>query len=75
MSEKILKALIKLFAIIGTADENSAHSRSVVESFLKQMLSKEQLNEFLTLYDEYVKQQNEGAEGEKKETPTCSKLC
>lgn len=66
MSEKILRALMRLFAIIAKADESSENSRTVVESYLKQLLSKEQVSEYMTVYEEYLKQQDEGAEGEKK---------
>ncbi len=66
MSEKILKALMRLFAIIAKSDENSSDARSVVEAFLNKQLSAEQVTEYLSFYDEYLKQQNEGVEGEKK---------
>ncbi len=66
MSEKILQALMRLFAIIGKADENSVNARSVVESYLRQLLNKEQVTEFLQIYDEYLKTLDDGAEGEKK---------
>ncbi|MBL0047408.1 MAG: ATP-binding cassette domain-containing protein [Bacteroidetes bacterium] len=66
MSEKILKALMQLFAIIAQSEEDSQQSRTVVESFLRQQLNKEQVKEYLSLYDSFLKQQNDGAEGEKK---------
>ena len=65
MSEKILKALMQLFAIIAQ-NEDSMQSRAVVESFLKHQLNKEQVKEYLKLFDEFLKNQNNGAEGEKK---------
>jgi hypothetical protein len=52
MSDKILKALIQLFAIIGKPDEiNGSASRNTVALFLKQALNSEQVNEYLELYD------------------------
>lgn len=66
MSEKILKALMRLFAIIAKSDENSSDARNVVEVFLKKHLSSDQVKEFLAFYDEFLKQQNDGSEGEKK---------
>ncbi len=66
MSEKILQALMRLFAIIGKADENSGNARSVVESYLKQLLNKELVVEYLRIYDEYLKALDDGGEGEKK---------
>jgi ABC-type multidrug transport system ATPase subunit len=66
MSEKILKALMRLFAIIAKADVNPAEARSVIQAFLKLQLNNEQVLEYLEVYDEYLRQQNEGADGEKK---------
>ena len=57
---------MRLFAIIANADENPETGRLVVESFLKHQLSKEQVKEYLQVYDDYLKSQNDGAEGEKK---------
>ncbi|MDP1747189.1 MAG: ATP-binding cassette domain-containing protein [Bacteroidota bacterium] len=66
MSEKILKALMRLFAIIAKADENTVDAKSVVESYLKQQLNKEQVLEYLAIYEGFLKLQDEGAQGEKK---------
>ena len=40
MSEKILKALMQLFAIIAQSEDDNSHSREVVELSLKQQLNK-----------------------------------
>ena len=61
MSEKILRALMRLFAIIAKSDENSADSKNVVKSYLKQFLNKEQVYEYLAIFEEYLKSQDEGA--------------
>lgn len=66
MSEKILKALMRLFAIIAKSDENTVDAKSVVESYLKQQLNKEQVREYLAIYEGFLKMQDEGAQGEKK---------
>lgn len=66
MSEKILKALMRLFAIIAKSDENTVDAKSVVESYLKQQLNKEQVHEYLAIYEVFLKLQDEGAQGEKK---------
>ncbi|MES2287497.1 MAG: ATP-binding cassette domain-containing protein [Bacteroidota bacterium] len=66
MSEKILKALMRLFAIIAKSDENTVDAKSVVESYLKQQLNKEQVREYLAIYEGFLKLQDEGAQGEKK---------
>ncbi|MBI5219818.1 MAG: ATP-binding cassette domain-containing protein [Bacteroidia bacterium] len=56
MSEKILNALIRLFALVydvtGAEGENSG--RSLVESFLKRQLNNEMVEHNLELFDDYV---------------------
>jgi ABC-type multidrug transport system ATPase subunit len=74
MSERILKALMQLFAIIARVDEdnedtaqspnNSAKGRRVVEIFLRQELNTELVKEYLSLYDEYL-QLHHGKNGKK----------
>ena len=55
MSESILQALMRLFAIIAMfeKEESTVSARSVVESYLKQHLNQEQIIEYLKLFDEY----------------------
>jgi ABC-type multidrug transport system ATPase subunit len=67
MSDKILKALIQLFAIIGKPDEiNGSASRNTVALFLKQALNSEQVNEYLELYDSFLKTYDNTSDGEKR---------
>lgn len=61
MSERILKALMQLFAIIARVDdEESGESdhqgggRKIVELFLKQQLPLELVQEYLKLFDEFL---------------------
>ncbi len=53
MSESILKALMQLFAIIARPDSDSGSRRPVVESFLKQQLNQELVEEYLIVYDNF----------------------
>ena len=53
MSDKILKALMQLFAIIARPESNENDRRNVVEAFLSQLLNQEQINEYLNVFDEY----------------------
>ncbi len=53
MSERILKALMQLFAIIAPQESNAAERRQVVGSFLKQQLNQELVDEYLKIFDEY----------------------
>ncbi len=55
MSESILKALMRLFAIIANfdSDEEKGTGRNIVESYLQKQLSQDLVKEYLTLFDEY----------------------
>lgn len=53
MSEKILNALMQLFAIIARPDSSKSDRRTVVESFLKRQLNHELVEEYLGVFDEY----------------------
>ncbi len=55
MSEEILKALTQLFAIITKQDEGVTEvERQFVELFFKQRLSKDSVQEYLDLYEEFL---------------------
>ncbi len=54
MNEKILRALMRLFAIISNFDEDEMSARSIVESYLKQQLNQELVEEYLKFFDEFV---------------------
>ena len=53
MSEKILKALMQLFAIIARPGSSANDRKIVVESFLKRQLNNELIREYLKVFDEY----------------------
>ncbi len=55
MSEKILKALMQLFAIIARPESNRADRRTIVESFLKRQLNSELVQEYLKAFDEFYR--------------------
>src|ERR1035437_10538424 len=67
MSERILKALMQMFAIIAKVDSISNTGRLIVQSFLKQQLNQEMVDQYLKLFDQYleeyhkVSQRKEGA--------------
>jgi ABC-type multidrug transport system ATPase subunit len=81
MSERILKALMQLFAIIARVEDEdgpeaghgSGHGggRRIVEVFLKSQLNQELVDEYLQLFDEFLEQhQGKSAkkDGAKKRT-------
>ncbi len=59
MSEQILKALMQLFAIIARPEAKQADRRIVVESFLRRQLNEELVQEYLKIFDEYYKIQQD----------------
>jgi ABC-type multidrug transport system ATPase subunit len=54
MSERILKALMQLFAIIARVDGVNNTGRDIVQSFLKQQLNQELVDQYLALFDEFL---------------------
>ncbi len=64
---------MQLFAIIARPESNKKDRISVVESFLKRQLSKELVDEYLTVFDNYYEIHQEKAGGEiKKKKRTSS---
>jgi len=55
MSEKILKALMHLFAIIAGPQSSDTDRRKIVESFLAQQLNRDLVNEYLLIFDDFFK--------------------
>lgn len=54
MSQRILKALMQLFAIIARGDGINDSGRLIVKSFLKQQLSREGVDQYLAIFDEFT---------------------
>ena len=59
MSEKILKALMQLFAIIARPQSNDSDRRGVVEAFLRRQLNEELVKEYLGYFDGYFQEAQE----------------
>ena len=57
MNESILRALLRLFAIIANVNKDgiSRKARTIVKSYLEQQLSTKLVNQYLALFDEYLK--------------------
>ncbi|GAB4255773.1 MAG: ATP-binding cassette domain-containing protein [Vicingaceae bacterium] len=70
MSERILKALMRLFAIVAGTEEVSGRSRKIVRSFLKQQLNQELVFEYLALFDEYLAEQTKKSDDKKRKKRT-----
>ncbi len=59
MSEKILKALMQLFAIIARPESSDSDRRSVVEAFLRRQLNEELVKEYLGSFDDFYRDAQE----------------
>lgn len=58
MSERIIEALMQLFAVFARPDSDAENRRPVVEAFLKHQLNKELVEKFLVIFDkEYAEVQ------------------
>jgi len=68
MNESILKALMRLFAIIANADSVavSESGRKVVINYLSVMLNKENIDIYISLFDDYVKIYHHAKKDDKK---------
>ena len=58
MSERILEALMQLFALVAKVDGVNDNGRSVVENFLKQQLNAELVNKYLDVFEDYLEKHN-----------------
>ncbi|MEI7803357.1 MAG: ATP-binding cassette domain-containing protein, partial [Bacteroidota bacterium] len=56
MSDRILKALMQLFAIVANADEVGTNGREIVERFLKRQLSSNFVQQYLLSFDSFLEQ-------------------
>jgi ABC-type multidrug transport system ATPase subunit len=54
MIERILRALMQMFAIIAKVDGINNTGRQIVQSFLKSQLNLEQVETYLKIFDEYL---------------------
>jgi len=59
MSEKILKALMQLFAIIARPESSEKDRRSVVEAFLRRELNEDLVQEYLRSFDSFYHESQE----------------
>jgi ABC transport system ATP-binding/permease protein len=74
MNESILRALMRLFAIVANVNKDgvSPKSRGIVKTYLELQLSASLVQEYLGLFDEYLqvhhKKSDDGSKKEKKRT-------
>lgn len=67
MSERILKALMQLFALVANPVSSTTGRLAIVEAFLKQQLNTELVQEYLKIYDDfYAKYQKRQSKSRKR---------
>jgi len=68
MSEEIIRALMQLFAIVAKVNKegNTGASKSIVESYLKQHLNTRGQEEYLKLFDEFLRIHHYGTDEQTK---------
>ena len=54
MSEPLLKAILRLFAVAAREDEVTQQEREQIRTFLDEHLSQAAVDSYLQLFDEYV---------------------
>lgn len=57
MSEEILKALMQLFALVSSPNQNEENRRNVVRNYLSLQLNSKRVEEHLALYDLFIHEQ------------------
>ena len=55
MSEPLLKAILRLFAIVAKEDEVTHHERDQIRFFLEDHLSRSAVDGYLSLFDDYAR--------------------
>src|SRR5574337_937456 len=74
MSEPVLKAIIKLFALVAKEDTVTHQEREYIHSFLEDHLSRPAMERHLKLFDEYAQDISEKLSTE-KENELISEIC
>ncbi|MCH8330773.1 MAG: hypothetical protein IH946_05250, partial [Bacteroidetes bacterium] len=64
MNEKLLNALMELFAIIAGIEGLTEKGRGVVEVFLRQWVTLDAIDKYTELFDHYVKKHDDADENQ-----------
>ena len=67
MSERILKALMQLFAIISRPGSEPSDRRKIVEGFLRKQLNQQLAQEYILIFDDYYLQYQEKYKDRRKQ--------
>lgn len=75
MSESLLKAILRLFALVAREDEITRHERDQIKSFLTDHLSGPAVEKYLQIFDEICKSLPPKAATWEQESEFVKKLC
>lgn len=75
MSEPLLKAILRLFAVVAREDDVTRQERIQIEIFLAEHVGQSQVKKYITLFDEYIQSLPAKTGNLKKETETVENLC
>ncbi len=75
MSEPLLKAILKLFAVAAREDEVTQQERRQIKTFLDEHLSQTAVDSYLQLFDEYVRKLYPKSHDLKAELDRVSEIC
>lgn len=75
MSDKILRALMQLFALVSNSDRLTVQSRNIVSVFLRQQLNQNLIDKYLSVFDDFLTQfQGKSEEGKQRKRLSVSSV-
>src|ERR1700745_2098075 len=75
MSEPLLKAILRLFAVVAKEDEVTHQERDQIRVFLEEHLSQTLVEPYLNFFDEYTKNLGTKSGDRSSELKTIKELC
>jgi ABC-type multidrug transport system ATPase subunit/uncharacterized tellurite resistance protein B-like protein len=75
MSEPLLKAILRLFAVVAKEDEVTRQEREQIKVFLEEHLSQSAVEPYLNFFDDYVKSLGTKAGDRTSELTAITELC
>ncbi len=75
MSEQLLNAILRLFAVVAKEDEVTHHERDQIKTFLEGHVSLSAVDSYLKMFDEFTGNLTPGAAGTTSEVARVSELC
>src|SRR6187402_846777 len=74
MSEPLLQAILRLFAVVAKEDTVTHQERDQIRIFLEEHLSQSAVSKYLKMFDDYIAQVHKG-EGSQSDLEKVNELC